>query len=311
MKLSRRAFDALALAGVASAALSMALTAAPAMAQSADAAAGQSHLGIPVDKIGVVGFTIREQLGEDARGTLQAVTECGIENIEFSGPDLEGEVPSFQGLEVPQIQEFANEFGFNVPSLGVGGGDLTDRMDVVIEAAEAVGATYVRISGGHEDAEDPVAYYSDLAAMLNEAGATLKEAGITLAYHNHDAEFEDLGDGQSGYDILLAETDPENVGFELDLYWAVVGDADPVGLIEANPGRFPLFHVKDAQTVEGEDEPTFATVGQGFIDFGEIFALSETAGVDYYFIENDRPQPDGVTSTCEGYAYLSSPTDPS
>ncbi|WP_332712253.1 sugar phosphate isomerase/epimerase family protein [Pelagibacterium mangrovi] len=308
MKLSRRAFDALILSGAAATALSLGL-AAPALAQDA----GQSHLGIPVEKIGLVGFTVRSQIGEDPRGTLQAVTECGIENIEFSGPNFDGPVPSFQGVEVPAIQEFAEEFGFNVPSLGVNAEHLTDQLDQVIEAAQTVGATYVRISGGPDEGEDATAYYTDLAAMLNEAGAGLSEAGITVAYHNHGHEFEDLGNGQSGYDILLSETDPELVSFELDLYWAIIGAADAVELIEANPGRFPLLHVKDAQNVtnaEGAEEITFATVGKGFINFQEVFDLSDVAGVDYYFIENDRPEPDGVTSACEGYAYLTAETDP-
>lgn len=310
MKLSRRAFDTLILAGAATA-LSMGLAAGSAVAQTAEQ--GESHLGIPIDKIGVVGFTLRDQIGEDARGTLEAVAACGIENIEFSGPNFDGPVPSFQGIEVPAIQEFAEEFGFNVPSLGVNAEHLSDQLDQVIEAAQAVGASYVRISGGPEEGEDATAYYSELAALLNEAGAGLSEAGITVAYHNHGHEFEDLGDGQSGYDILLSETDPDLVAFELDLYWAVIGSANAVELIEANPGRFPLLHVKDAQTVtnaEGAEEITFATVGQGMIDFQEIFDLSDVAGVDYYFIENDRPQPDGITSTCEGYAYLTSPTAP-
>jgi len=309
MNLSRRAFDALILSGVGAAALSIGLVAAPALAQDG----GQSHLGIPVDKIGLVGFTIRTQIGEDAAGTLKAVAECGIENIEFSGPNFDGDVPSFQGIAIPDIKEYAEEFGFNVPSLGVNAEHLADQLDQVIDAAHAVGATYVRISGRPGEGEDPATYYSELATLLNEAGAGLKEAGVTVAYHNHGYEFDDLGTGQSGYDILLNETDPDLVAFELDLYWAVIGSANAVELMEANPGRFPLLHVKDAQMVtnaEGAEEITFATVGQGFIDFQEIFDLSDVAGVDYYFIENDRPEPDGITSACESYAYLSAEVAP-
>lgn len=309
MKFSHRAFDALTLAGVASTALSLALTATPTLAQTPDDGESGSSVTIPADKIGVVGFTIRDQIEEDARGALEAVAECGIQNIEFSGSDFSGSVPSFQKVELPAIQEFADEFGFNVPSLGVDAEDLRERFDEVITATEALGASYVRISGSRpEEGEvQDASTYSEIADLLNEVGPTLKEAGVTVAYHNHDWEFEDLGEGVSGYDILLSETDPESVGFELDLYWAVVADADPVGLIQENPGRFPLFHVKDAQMVtnpDGTQSPTFATVGQGFIDFQEIFAQSDVAGVDYYFIENDRPEPDGITSTCEGLEYL-------
>lgn len=302
MKISRRAFDALTLTGVASTALSLVLTAGPALAQDSG-----SSVTIPADKIGIVGFTIRNDLSENARGTLQAVAECGVQNIEFSGPNFSGDVPSFQGLEVPAIKEFADEFGFNVPSLGVNVGDLQDRVDEVIAAAETLGASYARISGGPGEDEDAATYYSELADLLNEAGAALKEAGITVAYHNHGHEFEDLGNGMSGYDILLNETDPESVAFELDLYWATIGGANPVELIQENPGRFSLYHVKDAMKMintDGTESLTFATVGQGTIDFAEIFAQDDVAGVEYYFIENDRPYPNGITSACASLEYL-------
>lgn len=299
------------LAGAGSVAMMTALASAPVMAQSSD----MSHLGIPLDRVGLVGFTIRDQLGGDARGTIEAVAACGIENIEFSGPDLEGEVASFQGVTVTDIAAYSDEFGFSVPSLGVGTGDLEDRLDRVIEAAQAVGATYVRISGNRPDegqaqTEDD---YLALADILNAAGGPLQEAGITVAYHNHGWEFEDLGDGRTGMDVLLAETDADTVAFELDLYWSEIGGGDAVSLIEANPGRFPLFHVKDAMMATndaGEEAPTFATVGQGYIDFATIFEHADTAGTEYFFIENDQPDPDGITVACESYEYIASAETP-
>ncbi|SDG26786.1 sugar phosphate isomerase/epimerase family protein [Pelagibacterium luteolum] len=308
---SPKVFGATLLAGAGALAMMAALTSAPAFAQSSE----MSHLGIPVDRIGLVGFTVRDQLGEDPRATIEAVAACGIENIEFSGPDLEGDVPSFQGVDVNQISEFADEFGFSVPSLGVNAGDLQDRLDKVIEAAQAVGASYVRISGnrpqeGVAQTEDD---YLALAEILNTAGGPLQEAGITVAYHNHGWEFEDLGDGRTGMDVLLAETDPESVAFELDLYWSETGGGDAIALIEDHPGRFPLLHVKDAMMVTndaGEEAPTFATVGQGYIDFAAIFEHAETAGTEYFFIENDQPDPDGVTVACESYDYMVSAEAP-
>ena len=295
MKISHRAF---ALAGGASTALSLALAAGPALAQ-------ESSVTIPADRIGVVGFTIRDQLEEAPRETLEAVTECGIQNIEFSGSDLEASPPSFQNVPVPEIAALSEELGFNVPSLGVGGSDLTERLDVVIDAANAVGASYIRISGisdvEGESAED---YYTRLAGVLNEAGAALAEEGITLAFHNHDASFRaDVGNGMSGYDLLLAEVNPENAAFELDTYWAAAAGADPAMLLAEHPGRFPLMHVKDGLVTEGEDA-TFTTVGEGDVNFEEIFAQADTGGVEYFFIENDRPQPDGVTVTCDSLEYL-------
>ncbi len=300
MKLFNRTLHTVLAATLASTALFGAIV--PAQAQSE-----LTQIGIPLDRIGVVAFTAREQITADAEGTIKALAECGIKNFEFSFSKLDAEVPSFLGVEVPTIKQYAEEFGFNVPSLGVSIADLTDRLDVVISSAKDLGASYVRISGSQNlDDKAPAEYYSWVANLLNEAGAALKAEGVTLAYHNHGWEFDDVGDGRSGYDILLAEVDPAKAAFELDLYWAVNGAADPVELITNNPDRFVLYHVKDAQrvTTNGVEEVTFATVGQGFMDFKQIFALEPTSNVEYFFIENDRPQPDGITSACEGYAYL-------
>lgn len=282
----------------------MAVLAAPAFAQSSE----MSHLGIPVDRIGLVAFTIRDQIAQDARGSVEQVAACGIENIEFSFSKFEDGVASFQGIAVADIVTMSEELGFGVPSLGVSGADLTDRLDEVIAAAQAVGASYVRISGARpaEGATQTEEEYLAFAEILNNAAGPLNEAGIMPLYHNHGWEFEALADGRTGMDVLLAETDAETVGFELDLYWTEVGGGDALSLIEKNPGRFPAFHIKDAQTVttDGVETTTFASVGKGFIDFTTILAQADAAGAEYFFIENDQPQPDGITSACESYAYM-------
>jgi len=109
---------------------------------------------------------------------------------------------------------------------------------------------------------------------VNRAGETSKKLGIQFAYHNHDFEFTPLN-GRLPYHILLAETDPELVKMEMDLYWITKGGQDPVEYFDRHPGRFPLVHVKDMDQ-NGE----IADVGSGTIDFARIFARSEGAGVE-------------------------------
>jgi hypothetical protein len=129
----------LALAGTAASTIFAAATV-PSMAQ-------ESHLGLPVDRIGVVSFTLREMLGQDPRATLEGIASCGIKSVEFSSPNFDGEEPKFANVPVSEITAFQEEFGFIVPSLGVNGNHITDNFDSLVEAAQAVGASYVRISG--------------------------------------------------------------------------------------------------------------------------------------------------------------------
>jgi sugar phosphate isomerase/epimerase len=147
-------------------------------------------------------------------------------------------------------------------------------------------------------------YWATTAKEFNRIAGALKSEGIGFAYHNHSFEFEKLPDGRMPYDVLLAETDPALVKFELDLLWATVAGQDPVAMFQRNPGRYVMWHIKD---VKGVDEarriamstegtviqklqgvgPRLAAVGTGDIDFRRIFAAAGTSGMRHFFVEND------------------------
>ncbi len=112
-------------------------------------------------------------------------------------------------------------------------------------------------------------------------GESCREAGLRFGYHNHDFEFETI-DGQIPFDVLLDETDPGLVDFELDLFWITKGGEDPLRYFERYPGRFTLCHVKD-MAAGGE----MVDVGAGGIDFAAIFARAEQAGLKHFFVEHD------------------------
>ncbi len=138
------------------------------------------------------------------------------------------------------------------------------------------------------------------AQRLNEAGELTKKAGIQMAYHNHDFEFKDFG-GQTGYDILLKETDPKLVKMEMDIYWIVRGGTDPVTLFKKHPGRFALWHVKDMDKAN----PKLNTeIGTGSINFRKIFANAKLAGLDYAFVEQENFKIDPYQSIAQSAVYL-------
>jgi len=98
-------------------------------------------------------------------------------------------------------------------------------------------------------------------------GEIAKKNGIRFGYHNHALEFDKI-DGQLPYDILVSQTDPLLVTFEMDLYWVTRGGHNPIDLFKKYPGRFELWHVKDMVKT---DDMFFAPVGTGRIDFASIF----------------------------------------
>jgi sugar phosphate isomerase/epimerase len=103
------------------------------------------------------------------------------------------------------------------------------------------------------------------------------------------------------YDVLLDRTDPELVGFELDLYWITKAGHDPLAYFDRYPGRFPAVHVKDSA---GAPAHRMTEVGGGSIDFRRIFAKRKQAGIEHAFVEHDQPA-DALASIRASYDYLS------
>jgi sugar phosphate isomerase/epimerase len=128
-----------------------------------------------------------------------------------------------------------------------------------------------------------------------------RDRGIRVGYHNHDFEFAAIPGGGTGFEILLGETDPALVDFELDIYWAVKGGHNPLDLFARYPGRFPLWHVKDMSDRAGAQR--MADVGAGEIDFRGIFAAREQAGLRHFFVERDDPT-DSLASIRTSYTNL-------
>jgi sugar phosphate isomerase/epimerase len=123
--------------------------------------------------------------------------------------------------------------------------------------------------------------------VLNKSGEACKKAGITFCYHNHTTEFEKV-EGQIPYDIFLSQTSPDLVKMELDLGWATKAGVDPVELFKKNPGRFPLWHVKDLDKTN--QQPT--EIGTGTVNLKRIFDNAGSSGMQHFFVEQDgAPKP--------------------
>ncbi len=135
--------------------------------------------------------------------------------------------------------------------------------------------------------------YKVLAERINKAGEICKNAGLQLAYHNHDFEFDKL-DGEYGYEVLLNNTDENLVKFEMDLYWVVRAGWNPNELFKKQPGRFPLWHVKDMDKI---DKTKNTEVGTGLVDFNTIFSGAALSGVKHFMVEQENNyKPDIFTS---------------
>jgi len=129
---------------------------------------------------------------------------------------------------------------------------------------------------------------------FNLIGEKCNAAGIRFGYHNHDKEFSTQLDGQTIYNFMLENTDPAKVMFEIDLYWAVVGGANPVDYFNKFPGRFELWHIKDKEEIGAS----------GMMDFASIWAGAEISGMKYGVVEVERYNFDVYTSCQKSIDFL-------
>jgi sugar phosphate isomerase/epimerase len=239
-----------------------------------------------VHPIGVQLYTIRDLVRDDMAGALAAVAEIGYQEVEFAG---------YFGNDPVEIRSWLDGAGLTAPAAHVM--LAPETLESTLDDASVLGHRYLVVPWIPPDMRQTLDDYRRMAEGFNEVGLALREADFQLAYHNHDFEFEPM-DSQVPFDVLLEETDPDLVQIELDLFWVTNGGGNPLDYFARYPGRYPLVHVKD-RLADG----TMVDVGDGAIDFTAIFANSEEAGIEHYFVEHDQPD-DALESIRRSHAHL-------
>lgn len=253
-------------------------------------ALAESQSSSAVKKTGLQLYTLRDMMEKSVADTLKLVAGVGYGDVEFAG---------YFGHSAEDIRKLLDANGLAAPSVHVPLDVLRSALPQVIKDAKVIGHQYIVLPWlSEEQRGDSVDNYKKLAVELNGFAKPIKDAGLQLAYHNHDFELTPVKGGLP-YDVLLSETDKELVKMELDLFWAVKAGVDPLTLFAANPGRFPLVHVKDMAK-----DGAMVDVGTGTIDFKAIFAKAGQAGIRHQFIEHDNSN-NRITTIRQGYQALS------
>ena len=243
-------------------------------AGTASAEAGEcAGRGVPDSKISIQLWTFAEYVGfgTDAatiarlEEVLSRLSEMGYRNVEPF---------TLSGLSAEEYRALLDEYGLKASSRHVNVGTPTSPVDFqqILEENRVLGIKYFGSGGTPNYATE--AEWIAYAQYLNELGELARKQGQNLMVHNHNWEFQRVFGDRTAFDILMAYTDPRNVVFQVDLYWATNGGGldNPIELIERYGNRIQLFHVKDmaAGTFPGRIE----IVGEGIIDFPAIFAAT-------------------------------------
>jgi sugar phosphate isomerase/epimerase len=240
----------------------------------------------PTYKVGLQLYSLREQIGNDIKGVIAKAAKAGYQELETFGYD---KTKGFFGLSPKEFKQTLANNGMVTPSGHYGidpflNGGSSDDLKTYIDVAKTAGQTYLTVPYLGGDLRKSVDDFKKLASNMNKAAELCKQSGLKLAYHNHDFEFKPI-DGTMLYDVLLKETDPKLVSFEMDIYWVVRAGQDPVKMIKAHPGRFPMWHIKDMD----KNKPELNTeIGSGSIDFKKVFPLAQVSGLKHIFMEQEN-----------------------
>ena len=245
---------------------------------------------------GIQLYTLRELIVKDPRSVINKVAMAGYKEVEMYGLSAE---QRFFGLSVKDFASLLKQnnlkspSGHYMPEKFLFENGNVDEVKKLCDVGQMMGHQYIVIPWMAEERRKTIDQYKRLAERINKAGEICKTANLQLAYHNHDFEFFDIK-GQKGYDILLKETDANLVKMEMDIYWVISAGYNPVDLFKANPGRFPMLHVKDMDKI---NKKMNTEVGNGSIDFKKIFKVAKLAGVKHYYVEQENNyKPDILSS---------------
>jgi sugar phosphate isomerase/epimerase len=243
-------------------------------------------------------YTIRDAMEKDVILALTQVAKAGYTKIELANYSN----GKFYGFTPAEFKKIAADLGLNpfsshtqVEAQGI----TLDNAKKMTEDHAALGVQYCIQPWVVEEARN-IPSYQKMVADLNKVGKIMKESGIQFGYHNHNFEFDTLEGKVPYFDILMPGFDKDLVTMEIDLFWTFKAGHNPVDIFNKYPGRFQIFHLKDAYTNEAPffvpKSVDMAPVGAGITDFKSILAAKDIAGMKHMVVEQDCSFTDIRTS---------------
>jgi sugar phosphate isomerase/epimerase len=257
-----------------------------------------------INKVGLQLYSLRDQLPKDVNGVIAKVAAAGYKEVEPFGYSKE---KGFWGLDAKTFDALLKSNGLTTPSGHYDmnrffGSGNTDQLETYIEAANITGQSHVIVPSINNNFIKTVDDFKATAEKLNKAGEVCKKGGLKLGYHNHNFEWKEV-DGTTFYDTVLDHTDPKLVTMEMDIYWVVRSQKDPLELFAKHPGRFGFVHVKDMDKTHNNLN---TEIGKGTIDYVKIIAAAKKDGVKHFIVEQENYiDIDPYVSIAESQKYVS------
>jgi sugar phosphate isomerase/epimerase len=249
-----------------------------------EAGTGKSFKG----PIGLQLYSLRDQFKKDVPGSLDKTRDFGFKYVELAGtydnpPEKFKQMLADRGL-VP-ISAHYSYARWKQPA----------EVEKIAAEAKVLGLKYVGCAWiDHKDAFDEQEC-REAISVFNKAGEVLAKHGLKFFYHTHGYEFEPYGKGTL-FDLMMEETKPAWVSYQMDVLWVVFPSQDPTALLKKYDNRWALMHLKDLKKgvktgslSGGTDVANNVVLGTGQVIWPEVLKAAKKAGVKYYFVEDESP----------------------
>ncbi|MCW5941156.1 MAG: sugar phosphate isomerase/epimerase [Fimbriimonadaceae bacterium] len=236
-------------------------------------------------------YTLRDSLAtpDDCRASLPRVRAIGYEFVQVSG---------VRGLPPDELRTALDDAGLTCIATHCQYAELRDEPSKVADAMVALGCAHTALAYVPRELQNKEGF-ERTGDLLGERAAAMRAQGLTLSYHNHAFEFERFA-GQTGWEIMV-ERAPD-LAIEFDVYWLAHAGCDPADWIRRCDRAQPLLHLKDRAVYA--DEPDYAEVGYGNLNWDAILAAAEERSVEWWIVEQDTCRRDPFDSVRLSFDWL-------
>lgn len=277
-------------------------------------------------RVGVQLYSVREALRQDPFGTLERVAALGFHAVEAANHHADTDDGVGFGVDAKSLKNSLDQLGISIVGCHLSPLRL-DRLPIVLDYHLELGNTQIGCDIEFFPYDDPD-YILRRAEFINQVGALCRERGMRFYYHNHYQEFQRIN-GQTVYEVIMENTDPELVFVEMDTYWMARGGQDPIAMMRKYADRLILLHQKDfpananqplvmydgvvdpeanidlQKFLDTKDPECFTEIGSGVLPIQEIInAAGECPHLEYLLVEQDHSQTDELTSLATSRAAL-------
>ena len=248
-----------------------------------------------IEQVAAQLYTLRDfiQTPPEIASSLKRVREIGYTAVQISGM---GPIPE------DELARIFDGEGLTCCATHEPGDNIISQPEAIVERLEKLNCRYTAYPYPAGVKLDTIEDVRAFTSGLDAAGRVFFESGKVLCYHNHQIEFRRVG-GRTILDAIYSDTDPCWVQGEIDTYWVQYGGGDPVAWCKKLKSRLPTLHMKD-YAVDANNQPTFAEIGSGNLNWKRIIAAAESSGCEWFIIEQDTCPGDPFDSLKVSFEFV-------